>query len=216
MLLLTPYCSDFKGIITPCWVYLQGIGTGLIAQGKGIVEYNFVGKDGKNVTIEASAYRVPDLRFQIFSPQSYFKNNKNAEFRMNQAGAYFIVNGERVELSYNSANLPHVCANNAGVEEESARIEANVCGSEDNTNLMKSGQLLLLWHQRLGHASFRLVRWLSRQGYLHGGTVVPSSDIIRDSFRIARATKRTNKKSKSLQQVPAGNIEYKSILRAVI
>ena len=88
MLLLTPYCSDFKGIITPCWVYLQGIGTGLIAQGKGIVEYNFVGKDGKNVTIEASAYRVPDLRFQIFSPQSYFKNNKNAEFRMNQADAY--------------------------------------------------------------------------------------------------------------------------------
>ena len=38
---LTPYRSDFKGKITPCWVKLQGIGTGLIAKGKEIVEYNF-------------------------------------------------------------------------------------------------------------------------------------------------------------------------------
>ena len=49
---------------------LQGIGTGLIAEGKGIVEYNFLGLDGRNVTIEANAYWVPDLQFRIFSPQS--------------------------------------------------------------------------------------------------------------------------------------------------
>ena len=89
---LTPFMSDFKGKITLCCVKLQGIGSGLIAKGKGIVEYNFVAKDGKNVTIEASAYYVPDLHFRIFSPQLYFKHNKDAEFRMNSAGAYFVVN----------------------------------------------------------------------------------------------------------------------------
>ena len=79
---LTPFLSDFKGKITLCFVKLQGIGSGLIANGKGTIEYNFVGKDGKMVTIEASAYWVPDLWFRIFSPQLYFKHNKNAEFRM--------------------------------------------------------------------------------------------------------------------------------------
>ena len=71
---------------------------------------------------------------------------------MNQASAYFVVNGERVELSYNNANLPYARATTAGTKAESARIEANVCGSEDNTNLTRSGKLLLLWHQWLGHA----------------------------------------------------------------
>ena len=99
---------------------------------------------------------------------------------MNSAGAYFVVNGKRIELSYNNANLPYVCATTAGNEAEHANIQANacgsednsnltrsgklllniqanVCGSEDNSNLTRSGKLLLLWHQRLGHASFKLV-----------------------------------------------------------
>ena len=81
---------------------------------------------------------------------------------MNHMGAYFVVNGKRIELSYNNANLPYVRATIAGIEAETANIEANVCGSEVNTNLTRKGKLLLLWHQRLGHASLRLVRWLSK------------------------------------------------------
>ena len=79
---LTIFLSDFKGKITPYFVKLQGISSALIAKGKGMVEYNFVGVDGKMVTIEASAYWVPDLQFQIFSPQSYLTYNKDAEFRI--------------------------------------------------------------------------------------------------------------------------------------
>ena len=41
---------------------------------------------------------------------------------MNQAGAYFVINDEQIELSYNNANLPYVCATTAGVEDESARM----------------------------------------------------------------------------------------------
>ena len=187
---LTPFLSDFKGKITPCFVKLQGIGSGLIAKGKGAVEYNFVGVDGRNVTVKASAYWVPDLRFRIFSQQLYLKYNKDAEFQMNSSGAYFIANGEQIELSYNNANLPYARATTAGAKAETATIEANVCGLEENTNLTRKVKLLLLWHQQLGHASFKLVRWLSRQGYLYGGTVDQSLDIVCDSScRIARATK---------------------------
>ena len=130
---LTPFLSDFKGKITPCFVKLQGIGSGLIAKGKGAVEYNFVGIDGRNVTIKASAYWVPDLRFRIFSQQLYLKYNKDAEFRMNSSGVYFIVNSEQIELLYNNANLPYVRATTAGTEAQTATIEANMCRSEENT-----------------------------------------------------------------------------------
>ena len=92
-----------------------------------------------------------------------------------------------------------------------ANIQENVCGSKENSNLTRKGKLLLLWHQRLGHASFKLVRWLSRQGCLHGGMVDQSSDIVCDSCRIARATKRTIENSESSQSVPAGKREYNSI-----
>ena len=86
-----------------------------------------------------------------------------------------------------------------------------MCGSEENTNLTRKGKLLLLWHQRLGHASFRLVRWLSRQGYLYGGTVDQSSNILCDSCRIAKASKRPIEKLESLPGVLVKKIDYNSI-----
>ena len=50
---LTPFLSDFKEKIKPCFVQLQAVSSGLIAKGKGTIEYNFVGKDGKMVTVES-------------------------------------------------------------------------------------------------------------------------------------------------------------------
>ena len=112
---------------------------------------------------------------------------------------------------YNNANLPYARATTAKIEAETATIEANVCGSEENTNLTRKGKLLLLWHQWLGHASFRLVRWLSRQGYLYGGMVDRSSDIICDSCRIAQVAKRQVEKRESSQTVPDKKIAHNSI-----
>ena len=55
------------------------------------------------------------------------------------------------------------------------------------------------------------MRWLSRKGYLYGGAVDQSLDIICDSCQIARAAKRTVENSKSSQPVPARKKEYNSI-----
>ena len=130
---------------------------------------------------------------------------------MNHMGAYFVANGERIELLYNSANLPYARATTAGTEEETATIEANVCGSEENTNLTRKGKLLLLWHQRLGYASFRLVHWLSKQCHLYGRMIDQSLEIICDNCRIDRASKRPEEKAESLQGVPAKKTTYNSI-----
>ena len=71
---------------------------------------------------------------------------------MNNTGAFFVVNGEQIKLSYNNANLPYARATTAGIKADTATIEANVCGLEENINLTRKGNLLLLWHQWLGHA----------------------------------------------------------------
>ena len=143
---------------------------------------------------------MSDLRFRIFLPQSYFRTNANAEFRINSMGAFFEVYGERIDLSYNKANLPYARATTAGSEVES--LEANVCGSEENMNLTRKGILLLIWYQRLGHVSFRLIHSLSRQGYLLDGSVDQTSEIMCDSCRLAQAAKRPVDKSESSEGVP--------------
>ena len=59
-------------------------------------------------------------------------------------GAYFVANCERIELSYNNADLPYARATTAGTKAETAKIEANVCGSDENTNLTRKDKLLLM------------------------------------------------------------------------
>ena len=76
--------------------------------------------------------------------------------RLEASSIYFIVNSKRIDLAYNKANLSYARATtDVGSKEEPH--EVNVCGSEDNINLKRKRKLLLLWHQCLGHVSFRLV-----------------------------------------------------------
>ena len=130
----------------------------LIAKGNGTVKWNFYGISGKKLTIEASAYWVPDFSFWIFH-RGRTSNIIKRGVWMNHMGVYFVANGKRVDLSYNNANLPYARATTAGIEADTATIEVNVCGSEENINLTGKGKLLLLWHQQLCHASCWLVRW---------------------------------------------------------
>ena len=200
---LTPFLLDFKGKITPCFVKLQGISSGLIAKGKGTAEYNVAGIDGRNVTIEASAYCVPDLRFRIISLQSYFKHNKNAEFRINHTHGRILCSKWCVNQTFVQHREPPICTchycRNRGRD---CKIGANVSGSEENTNLTRKGQLLLLWHQWLGHASFRLVHWLSKQGYLYGGTAVTTPRSTKHAATSSSSPHTSNTATHTLHHCP--------------
>ena len=46
---------------------------------------------------------------------------------MNSSGAFFVVNGDRIDLSYNKANLPYARATTARIEADIETIEAKVC-----------------------------------------------------------------------------------------
>ena len=87
---------------------MQGIGSGLRVKGKGKVRWRFQRSDGGFVVIECMAYYAPEMKFNLFSPQSYFmKENGEGEFKMNRNGIYFYVNSkESFKISLTSANLP--------------------------------------------------------------------------------------------------------------
>ena len=100
--------KDFPDGIEPCDIELQGIGSGLRVKGKGKVRWRFQRSDGGFVVIECMAYYAPEMKFNLFSPQSYFmKENGEGEFKMNRNGIYFYLNSkESFKISLTSANLP--------------------------------------------------------------------------------------------------------------
>ena len=184
--------KDFPDGIEPCDIELQGIGSGLRVKGKGKVRWRFQRSDGGFVVIECMAYYAPEMKFNLFSPQSYFmKENGEGEFKMNRNGIYFYVNSkESFKISLTSANLPVSFVThpeNPATSENSAFF---TCATDArNVNLPQKAKRLLQWHYRLGHCSFKLVRWLASKGFIKG-EVDASSHILCDSCRLARGSKR--------------------------
>mmetsp|Transcript_5095 Transcript_5095/g.7634 ORF Transcript_5095/g.7634 Transcript_5095/m.7634 type:complete len:186 (-) Transcript_5095:709-1266(-) len=63
---------DFPNGCKPCEIELQGIVSGLKVKGKGMVQWLFQHSDGRFIVIECMAYYAPDMKLNLFSPQSYF------------------------------------------------------------------------------------------------------------------------------------------------
>ena len=155
--------------------------------GKGTVKWKFRNEKGELVEALVEAYYVPDIKFRLFSPQTYFQTTgDNGEFKMNKNGTFFIMKDECIKLTFNAANLP--VANIIITEEDNGNddnLDSLLCGLDENINLTRTQRHLLMWHHRLGHASFRLIRWLGRNKYLTGGVVDQNSTILCDSCRLS-------------------------------
>eukprot|EP00816_Leptocylindrus_hargravesii_P003943 CAMPEP_0196825070 /NCGR_PEP_ID=MMETSP1362-20130617/92843_1 /TAXON_ID=163516 /ORGANISM="Leptocylindrus danicus, Strain CCMP1856" /LENGTH=456 /DNA_ID=CAMNT_0042205443 /DNA_START=1757 /DNA_END=3127 /DNA_ORIENTATION=+ len=209
---LTPFKSDFVGKIIPCNIQLKGIGSGMTVAGKGTVKWKFRNEKGELVEVLVEAYYVPDIKFRLFSPQSYFQTSgDNGEFKMNKNGTFFIMKDECIKLTFNAANLPVA---NILITEDNGNednLDSLLCGSDENINLTRTQRHLLMWHHQIGHASFRLIRWLGRKKYLTSGDVDQSSTILCDSCRLARAAKRPVEKADDVSQKAVNGLKYNSI-----
>mmetsp|Transcript_18679 Transcript_18679/g.28990 ORF Transcript_18679/g.28990 Transcript_18679/m.28990 type:complete len:240 (-) Transcript_18679:590-1309(-) len=86
--------------------------------------------------------------------------------------------------NFNAANLPVaniLITEDNGISQSEDNLDSLLCGSDENINLTRSQRHLLMWHHRIGHASFRLIRWLGHKKYLIGGEVDQNSTILCDS-----------------------------------
>ena len=162
--------NDFADGYEPCNIELQGIGSGLRVKGKGKVRWRFQRTDGGFSVIECMAYYAPDLKFNLFSPQSYFlKDKRKGEFKMNSDGIYFYLNSnESFKISLTSANLPVSFVTHPENTSSEASALFTCATDARNINLPQKAKRLLQWHYRLGHCSFKLVRWLASKGLIKG------------------------------------------------
>ena len=183
--------KDFPYGVEKCSIKLQGIGSGILVTGKGIIRWSFPKLGGGVITVECMGYYAPEMKFRLFSPQSYFvAQQKEGKFVMDKDGVVFELSPtDRVKIVLNAANLPVALAT-SNVEVASDKLALLTCATDArNVQLPMKAKRLLQWHYRLGHCSLKLVRWLASKGYIRGSVDV-SSDILCDSCRLCRTNRR--------------------------
>ena len=118
------------------------------------------------------------------------QSKAEGEFIMSKNGIFFELNkNDCVQIALNAANLPVALATNTAdvVSDDMALI---TCATDArNVNLPQKAKWLLRWYYRLGHCSFKLVRWLASKGYIKG-SVDASSHVLCDSCWVARGSQR--------------------------
>ena len=158
--------------------------------GKGIIRWSFPKLGGGVITIECMGYYAPEMKFRLFSPQSYFvMQQKDGIFVMDKEGVSFELNNDdRIKIVLNAANLPVTLATN-NVDVVSDNLALFTCATDaQNVRLPQKTKILLQWHYRLGHCSFKLVRWLASKGNIKG-SVDASSHVLCDSCRLSRGSR---------------------------
>ena len=153
----------------------------------GRVRWIVTNKSGFPVTIETTALYLPTAEVRLFSPQTYFKENKRGMFYMDGQGTFFetgVPSDGIVEIPYNdNNNLPMVVDDMyyqhqrqhptylASLESyETSDILLSVTEAE-NQNLTSTQKQLLSWHQRLGHIGFQWIQTLLRERQWFGESI---------------------------------------------
>ena len=112
------------------------------------------------------------------------------KFVMSKNGISFELNkNDCVQIALNAANLPVALATNTAYVVSDDLTLITCATDAQDVNLPQKTKQLLQLHYRLGHCSFKLVRWLVSKGYIKG-SVDASSHVLCDSCRLARGSKR--------------------------
>ena len=152
---ISPCKSDFLGNMKKVNLRLGGMENGMIIEVKGEVEWTFSTGGGKNITIRALFYYVPDYKARLSSRQRLFNTGKGF------SGSY-IVEDEHSTLAfdglsplvidYDSINwLPTATACNLKFNHS-----INFCVTcDDNQNITLTKKRLLHWHYIFGNLNLR-------------------------------------------------------------
>ena len=155
---------------------MQGIAGGLEVKGEGRVSWEVITQDGAIKRLETRAYYIPGLTQRLFSPQDFLHDNV-----LEQGGCLHVfhshmeldfADGTRLCQNYDPVSrLPIVAAfhdANAAAKDVLQSCQGTVF-QEENSNLSRAQKALLLWHCKLGHTAFNIVKWLARESFLGEG-----------------------------------------------
>jgi hypothetical protein len=171
--------------------------------GEGILRWSIQNTHGASVIIELMGYHIPNAEVRLLSPQDLLNTIVGKAIQTVQGIDIILDNGFNVNAKFcPQINLPLIplslknnrkyCFwNNAfGFEAESFQ-EINTMKTilhQNNVNLSASQKELLLWHQRLSHASVNWVQTLMREqkllpgsadnkNALHSGPFIPMKSL---------------------------------------
>ena len=167
-------------------------------QGEGLIRWTVRDKNGQNVILELPGYHIPNAEVRLLSPQVLLMTLGGQAIQTTAAYRINLDNGIDLVAQYcPRSNLPMLSCcdpNNScfwnkifDISQESTlafAIHQNVL-LQENTNLSASQKELLLWHQRLSHASVSWIQPLTRDRKwlkanpstsLHQGPFIPSKE----------------------------------------
>ena len=81
---ITPSKDYFQGKMTPVTKTMAGLGTPAQIDEEGIVSWKVKDDYGVTQVIKIKAYYIPSSSIRLFSPQSYFIQEKGGEFNLHK------------------------------------------------------------------------------------------------------------------------------------
>jgi hypothetical protein len=128
------------------------------------VIWTFDDVQGNEISIKTKAYYVPKAKSRLLSPQRIFNKKRGVSGCFSGDEEKFSVKFNdlpALEMKYDARNsLPIGYARNGGAT-ESPQVNLSIVNDE-NQNLTQGQKLLLSWHARFGHMSFKAVQRILR------------------------------------------------------
>ena len=196
---ISPCRSDFV-TYKPSKAKIKDLSSTNRVEGEGLVRWHVLDADGKSVSVELPAFHIPQAEVRLLSPQLLYDFagghgvQTASEYRLILHDGTTLVasNCSRSRLPLLSFARSHRSRNiwNDGFSfppntVKVAEAHTNVL-SETNANLSPAQKEVLLWHQRLSHASIPWVqalmrdrKWLkthSSNHSLHQGPFIPCKE----------------------------------------
>lgn len=170
---ISPVREDFIGDLEPAPISsLQGLKDKVNIVGVGTVRWTIFDKHGVTRDIKTRAYYIPEGNIRLLSPQSYLQENKRGQGKITKDEIEFTLSdGTVMVFPYHpNSNIPLMLTRekqSVGLTYDDTEFlcKQNVASylsvaAEVNQNITAAQKELLLWHWRLGHASFKRIQWL--------------------------------------------------------
>jgi hypothetical protein len=168
---VTLVLTDFLGPLCPCaTANLKGISGRTEVIGEGTVNWMVRYMFGNEREIITTAYYVPEASICLYSPQTYFKENKAGSLHItHDKKTLTLKDGSQLDFPYQENNLPLMLTDEhftrkvltVGLMFEDTTVMATMdVAKEMNQNLTAPQRELMLWHQKWAHCNLGRVQTL--------------------------------------------------------
>jgi hypothetical protein len=173
---ITPHRSDFINY-RPSQMKIRDLSSSNSVAGEGIIRWSVQDMQGNKVDIELLGYHIPTAEVRLLSPQVLLNTIGGYSKQTVHGVQVFLDNGitlgaafcprsnlPLIPLAHEASSKPCFWTQAFGFSVDSFQDLNSIRNvlHQNNTNLSNSQKELLLWHQRLSHASVKWIQVLMR------------------------------------------------------